>query len=153
MKKIMSKRSIALLLAALPCLLFAQVKDPVKWSFSAKKTATGYDVVIVANLEKGWHTYSQNTPDGGPVATSFTFTKNPLLTLDGKVTEKGKLEKKFEELFDLNVLQYSNTVTFTQKVRLKGKVKTNLSGTVEFMVCNDKECLPPKKVPFTIALQ
>jgi thiol:disulfide interchange protein DsbD len=44
-------------------------------------------------------------------------------------------------------------VTFLQNVTVKGNVKTNLAGTIEYMLCNEKECLPPRKNPFTVALQ
>jgi thiol:disulfide interchange protein DsbD len=82
-----------------------------------------------------------------------SFTKNPLVTLSGPVKEIGKLETVFEKLFDVNVKQYSNEVTFQQNVTVKGNVKTNLAGTIEYMLCNEKECLPPRKNPFTVALQ
>lgn len=144
-------------LASLICLATAslsQVKNPVKWTYTATKTGPGkYTVNIKAVLEKGWHLYSQQTPDGGPIPTQVSFTKNPLVTLSGPVKEIGKLETVFEKLFDVNVKQYSNEVTFQQNVTVKGNVKTNLAGTIEYMLCNEKECLPPRKNPFTVALQ
>lgn len=138
----------------LPLLGFAQVKNPTSWTFSAKMIAPGkYEIHMTAVADKGWHIYSQNTPDGGPVPTSFSFTKNPLVTLDGKVKEVGKLEKKHEELFGVDVHQYSGTVDFVQVVKVKPGIKTNVSGSVEFMLCNDKECLPPTTKSFTISLK
>ena len=144
---------LAILLLA-PAGIMAQVKNPVKWTYSAKKLSTGkYELHMTAIVEKGWHIYSQNTPDGGPVPTAFTFTKNPLVTLSGPVKETGKLETHFEKLFDVEVKQYSDKVDFVQTVTVKGNVKTNVAGKVEYMLCNDKECLPPKEVNFSIALQ
>ncbi len=144
---------LAILLLA-PAGIIAQVKNPVKWTYSAKKLSTGkYELHMTAVVEKGWHIYSQNTPDGGPVPTAFTFTKNPLVTLSGPVKETGKLETHFEKLFDVEVKQYSDKVDFVQTVTVKGNVKTNVAGKVEYMLCNDKECLPPKEVNFSIALQ
>jgi DsbC/DsbD-like thiol-disulfide interchange protein len=145
---------LVLILLLAPAGIMAQVKNPVKWSYTAKKLSTGkYELHMTAAVEKGWHIYSQKTPEGGPVPTSFTFTKNPLLTLSGSVSEVGKLETHFEKLFDVDVKQYSDKVDFVQVVAVKGNVKTNLSGKVEYMLCNDKECLPPKEVNFSIALQ
>jgi thiol:disulfide interchange protein DsbD len=69
------------------------------------------------------------------------------------VKETGKLETHFEKLFDVEVKQYSDKVDFVQTVTVKGNVKTNVAGKVEYMLCNDKECLPPKEVNFSIALQ
>jgi thiol:disulfide interchange protein DsbD len=138
---------------AIPVLAFSQVKNPVKWSYTAKKLATGkYEVHMTATVEKGWHIYSQTTPEGGPVPTQFTFTKNPLLTMSGPVKEVGKIETHFEKLFDVNVKQFSDKVDFVQIVTVKGTVKTNLTGKVEYMLCDDKQCLPPASQSFSIAL-
>ena len=134
--------------------LNAQVKDPVQWAFTAKKiNATTYEVHLTATIESGWHLYSQTTPEGGPVPTSIEFSKNPLLSFDGSAVEIGKLEQHHEPLFGVDVKQFSNKVDFVQTVKLKGKVKTSLNGSVEFMTCNDRECLPPKTQKFSIALK
>lgn len=132
----------------------AQIKNPVTWKFEAKKkTADTYEVIITASVEKPWHIYSQNTGAGGPIPTKLTFKSNPLITLVGKAGEKGKLEKVHDKSFDVDVLYYSNSVVFTQIVKVKNGVKTNVSGTVDFMVCDDSQCLPPKKQSFDIKLQ
>ncbi|HEY9364528.1 MAG TPA: protein-disulfide reductase DsbD domain-containing protein [Chitinophagaceae bacterium] len=132
---------------------YAQVRNPVQWDFSAKKiNATTYEVYLTAKMENGWHVYSQHTPDGGPVPTTIEFAKNPLLTLNGATKESGKKEQKFEELFGVDVIQFSDKVVFVQNIQVKGKAKTSLNGSVEFMTCNDRECLPPTKQKFSIAL-
>lgn len=132
----------------------AQVRNPVKWTHSVKATGAGkYVVSMKAVLEKGWHIYSQHTPDGGPVPTTVQFTKNPLVAFAGPVKEVGKLENHYEKLFGVNVKQFSNEVTFVQEMTVKGKVKTNVSGTIEYMMCNDTECLPPSTQRFTLTLQ
>ena len=149
-------KKIALLLTTiiLTTLCMAQVKNPVEWSFSSKKIdATTYEVHLTAKIDNGWHIYSQTTPDGGPVATSIEFTKSPLVTLEGATKEVGKLEKHFESLFGVDVKQFSNKVDFVQIVKLKSKVKTTLNGAIEFMTCNDHECLPPTTEKFSIALK
>ena len=137
----------------LSILLSAQMQSPVDWTFSTKKiNATTYEIYLTANLEPGWHVYSQSTPDGGPIPTTISFSKNPLVLLNGKVKEVGKLEQRFEELFGVDVKQFSDKVSFVQTIQLKGKVKTLLNGNVEFMTCNDQECMPPTTQKFSIAL-
>ncbi|MBS1621143.1 MAG: hypothetical protein JST10_13025 [Bacteroidetes bacterium] len=134
------------------CIVHAQ--DPASWTFTAKKIdAKTFEINLSATLDDDWHLYSQTTPDGGPVPTSVSFAKNPLLVLEGKVKEVGTMEKHFEKLFGVQVFQYSEKVDFVQTVKLKANAKTNISGTVEFMLCNDEMCLPPKKVPFNISLK
>lgn len=133
---------------------FAQIQDPVNWTFSAKKIKEGsYEIRMSASIERGWHIYSQTTPDGGPIPTTITFTKNPLISVDGKTKEVGKLEQKHEELFGVDVKQYSDKVEFVQVVKLKGKVKTSVTGSVEFMVCNDSQCLPPSTKKFSLEIK
>ena len=128
--------------------------DVVDWKFESKKLADNkYEVKLIAMVKNPWHIYSTTTPDGGPLPTKISFTKNPLTVFDGKLKEVGKLETHFEEVFDIDTKFFNNKVEFVQVVNLKGNAKTNIAGTVEFMACNDKECLPPKSVPFSIALK
>jgi thiol:disulfide interchange protein DsbD len=133
---------------------FSQIQEPVKWNFSVKKiNATTYELHLTATIDNHWHLYSQSTPDGGPVATVVSFTKNPLVTLDGTVKELGKLEQRHEPLFGVDVKQFSNKVDFMQLIKLKAPVKTNISGSVEFMVCNDSQCLPPSSRKFSLPIK
>ena len=149
----MKKLTVTLVLAFMAVLSFAQ-ESPVKWTSSAQKVDGGqYKVTITASVPAPWHIYSQNIGDGGPVPTSFTFTKNPLLTLVGKTKESGKMQTVHDKNFDMDVKYYADKVSFTQLVKVKGGVKTNLSGEVNFMVCNDHECLPPSSSKFSVALK
>ena len=150
----MKKLTSLFLLVIITGHVFGQVKNPVKWSFSSKKIdATSFEVTMTATLEPSWHIYSQTTPEGGPSATVVSFTKNPLLSLDGDVKELGKLEQKHEDLFGVDVKQFSNKVVFVQTVKLKGKAKTAINGTIEYMTCDNRECLPPTTQRFSIVLQ
>lgn len=146
-----------LLLAAslfISSVTFAQL-SPVSWAFSSKKISeTVYEIHLTANILPGWHLYSQNQPaDAIAVPTSFNFSKNPLLQFDGKVKEVGKLEKFKDVSLDVTAYQYSQKVNFVQRVTVKGKAKTAVSGTLEYQTCDDKKCLPPKSVNFSIALK
>jgi thiol:disulfide interchange protein DsbD len=109
----------------------AQIKDPVKWTATSRKNGKGYEVVMTATLPKPWHIYSQTTGEGGPIATSFKFTKNPLITLNGSVKEVGKLKEEYDKLFDTKVKYYGDKVDFVQAVVVKGKLKTNVNVTVD----------------------
>lgn len=149
------KRFYFLTIFSLFTLLASAQLNPVSWSFTAKKIADKtYEVHFTATIQKGWHLYSQTQPDDAIAQpTAFTFTTNPLLTLDGKVKEKGKMEKFVDKQLKTSANQFSNTVDFVQVVKLKNNVKTSLAGSVEFQTCDDKKCLPPKDVKFSVALQ
>ena len=143
-----------LLALAVIALAGAQAQsNKVNWTFSSKKVADGtYEVHLKADISGNWHLYAQNVGVEGPIPTSFTFTKNPLVSLSGTPKEVGKVIKKNEEVWGGVVNYYENTVDFVQTVKVKGKAKTNLAGKLEYMVCNDKECLPPTEVPFSVAI-
>jgi hypothetical protein len=148
------KQFVLLLTCTISISSFAQTADPVKWEFSSKKINTStFEIHLKAKVEDEWHIYSQNTPDGGPVATTVSFTKNPLVVLKGDVREVGKLEQHFEKLFGVEVKQFSEKVEFIQTVTVKPGIKTSILGSVNYMTCNDEQCMPPKKVSFTIVLK
>ncbi len=144
------KKIVAMLLLMMPVLAFAQDMNPVKWTFTSKKVnATTYEVHATATIESGWHLYAQEAGEG-PVPTTFTFAKNPLAPAQGKTSEVGKLHKAFDKNFNSELKYYENTVTFVQKVTVKGKAVTKVKGSVEFMVCDDHQCLPPTSVDFAV---
>jgi thiol:disulfide interchange protein DsbD len=128
----------------------AQSSKQVKWTYSSKKIADKtYEVHFMATINANWHLYSQNGGDG-PISTNFTFTKNPLLATSGAVKEVGTMKKVYEQAFKSEVRYYENSVDFVQTVKMKSTAKTNLAGKVEFMVCNDHECLPPADLDFSV---
>jgi len=150
----MKKVTLILLAMCISAAAFSQGENPVNWTFAAvKKGDKTYNVVITATFSSPWHIYSQNTPDGGPIPTKITFKPNPLVTLEGMAKEDGQLKTVHDENFGVDVKYYSDKVVFTQVVKLKAAVKTHAIGQLEFMVCDDHHCLPPKKVPFDISLQ
>ena len=129
--------------------------NPVTWSFSVKKVADKtYEVHMKATMQSRWHLYSQKQPeDAIAIPTAFTISPNPLFKLDGKVKEIGKMEVMKDATLGVSANQYANTVDFVQKVKLKANVKTNFSGSVEYQTCDDKKCLPPKTVNFSVAIK
>ena len=128
----------------------AQINNPVLWSYTAKKIADKtYELHITATINGNWHLYAQDAGEG-PEPTTFKFTPNPLIKFDGKVKEIGKMEKSFDKNFNSVLKYYANKVDFVQKVKVKSSIATVVKGTVNFMVCNDRQCLPPRDVPFTI---
>lgn len=132
--------------------VFAQIYNPVKWSFSSKRTGEKeFELSLTAKIDKGWHLYSQNiSGDDGPIPTSFTFIPDKSFTLSGKVTEP-KPTKEYDPNFQMELFFFSNTVTFKQKV-LTAAEKTTVKGSLEFMVCDNEKCLPPETVDFEFSL-
>ncbi len=132
----------------------AQV-NPINWEFTAKKTAEKtYEVHMKATIPAGWHLFSQVQPDDAvALPTKITINPNPLLSTEGAITEKGKMEKFHDAKLDISAHQFSGSVDFVQVVKLKANAKTSVTGTVLFQTCNDQKCLPAKTIPFTVAIK
>lgn len=145
MKKILFTLITALTLQ----LSFGQILNPVRFQYKAlKKSNNEYEVHITTSVDPKWHIYSIYNPDGGAQATALTFKNATAL---GKTKESGKLKTTFEKDFGVNQKYFEETVDFIQLVKVAPNTK-KVSGTVEYMVCNDRQCLPPKTVTFDIAL-
>jgi thiol:disulfide interchange protein DsbD len=151
----MKKILLSVLLVASVIFANAQLASPVLWSFTSKKIADkAYEVYLTATIQNSWHLYSQNQPkDAINQPTVILFNKNPLVTIDGKTTEVGKMELYQDKKLKISANQYANKVVFIQKIKVKSNAKTTISGSVEYQTCDDKKCLPPKKELFKVALK
>jgi hypothetical protein len=150
----MKKFIVAIMVFSLAGSVSAQVLNPVQWTFTSTKVADNvYEIKLTANVQSGWHIFSQKQPsDAINNPTEILFNKNPLIAMDGNTRESGNMEKVSDKRLGISANQYSGKVEFIQKVKLKAKVKTNISGSVEYQTCDDKKCLPPKKLVFNVAL-
>lgn len=141
------------ILAVFTVVTVSAQRHPVEWNTSILKLSTNkYEIRLKATVEKGWHLYSQHTTPGGPFPTVVRFAANPMLTVEGVTQEKGELHQKFEPLFKVDVQYYNREVEFVARVTRKANVKTNFTGYVNYMVCNDQECLPPKTFSFEVKI-
>jgi DsbC/DsbD-like thiol-disulfide interchange protein len=132
--------------------LHAQILTPVKWAYGFKKTGKQEAVIFIkATIDEGWHVYSQTVKEGGPVKTTFTFAASKAYTLVGKTQEPTPVTR-YEKAFTMNVSFFEKSVIFQQKVKLKTG-QAVVKGTLEYMTCNDKQCLPPETVEFSVAVK
>lgn len=130
----------------------AQILQPVKWQFAAKKLDNNEAMLFIkASIDEGWTIYSQHLEEGGPVKTTISFAPSADYALVGKTAEP-KPKVKHEEVFGMDVAYFDKEVVFQQKVKLK-KGATSVKGTVEFMACDAHQCLPPDEVPFNVAIK
>ena len=144
--------TIAIALIMMSSALKAQILTPVKWSYAAKKTGKNEAVVFIkATIDDGWHIYSQTVKDGGPVKTSFTFSPSTAFTLVGNTIEPTPITRN-EKVFKMDVSYFEKSVIFQQKIHLNSGQAT-VKGTLEYMTCNDHQCLPPDDIDFSIAVK
>ncbi|WP_053977027.1 protein-disulfide reductase DsbD domain-containing protein [Mangrovimonas xylaniphaga] len=140
------KKILALLVLCISFNASAQIFDPVKWSTSVVKISdTEYDLIATATIEEHWHLYSQDVPENGPRPTKFVFENNGQYLKKGN-TKEGAGHEVDDPIFEMRIKYFDNQADFKQRIRLKSKESFTVKGTVEFMVCNDTQCLPPKEV-------
>lgn len=146
------KKLYTLLLVLLVLQSQAQIENPVKWSYSAQKTGKNEaNILIKADIQKGWHLYSQFIEDGGPIPTSFTFSPSKDFNLEGKVSESPKAVTAFDPNFGMKIAWHETQVVFTQKIKTTSD-KFTLKGVLEYTVCNNNKCLPPTEQEFSIPI-
>ena len=147
-------RKICLLSSALLIAFVGLAQKPVSWNYSAKKISDKtYEIHLSATIQDGWHLYAQSQSENFiGTATSIRFTKHPLVFFAGKPTEVGALEIKREPSLGVESREYKESVDFVQRITLKGEIKTNVSGSIEFQVCTDEMCLQPTIVRFSVPL-
>ena len=143
------KKVISILLLCLAVgVVQAQIKDPVKVKTELKKLSdTEAEIVFIAAIESGWHVYSTDLGDGGPISATFNVEKKSGVELIGKLKPVGKEIATFDKLFDMKVRYFENSAQFIQKVKFTGG-NYSIEGYLEYGACDDESCLPPTSVPF-----
>lgn len=137
---------MTLVFAFLSLNTYSQILDPVKWTTSVKKTSdTEAVLIITASIDKNWHLYSQSVPEGGPVATRFSFEGNTHFLKKGNTSESdGHIIN--DPVFNMEIKYFATQAIFKQRIKLKTKQAFTINAAVEFMVCDDSRCLPPTAV-------
>jgi len=123
---------------------------PVIWevTYVANNNSEG-EIHFTATIEKKWHIYSQRPTDVGPIPTSFTIAPSPDFELVGAVEEEDTHEE-FVAAFDAKVFVFSTKAVFKQKIKLKNQKGFTIKAGLEFMTCNDVQCLPPTTLDFSV---
>lgn len=120
--------------------------NPVSWSTSVEQGEGNQAwLVMTATIDQGWHLYSQDIPEGGPIPTSFVFEASDAYASVGKVTE-GHPHEEYDPNFDMTLKYYSDKAVFKQEIKIASKADFKVIGELEFMVCNDQMCMPPEYI-------
>ncbi len=131
---------------------YSQILDPVKWSTSVEKVSeTEYDLVIQASIETKWHLYSQNVPEDGPIPTAFTFESTSDFELVGTTSEE-EGHTVDDPVFQMKIKFFETNATFKQRIKSLSENSFKITGEVEFMVCDDTQCLPPTFIDLSFSI-
>jgi len=142
------------ILIVLPLFSSSQILEPVRWTFRTEQSKPGEATLLMtAIIDKGWHLYSQDIPEGGPIPTTFTFEKNSNFRLVGKVTEPKAMEEK-DPLFENILLKYfADKTVFKQKIIVVSRKNFVIKGVVNYMGCDDRQCIPPTDADFEFTIR
>ena len=144
----MKKSIFSILLLLFTVVVQAQIQEPVKFKSELKTLQAGEaEVVFTGTIDKGWHVYSTDLGDGGPISATFNVEEITGAELVGKLKPVGKEIAAFDKLFEMKVRYFANSVQFVQKLKLTGGTY-KVEGYLEYGACNDENCLPPTQVPF-----
>ena len=130
---------------------FAQIQDPVQFKTEWKKISdTEAQIVFTGIIDDGWHVYSTDLPEGGPISATFNTDKMEGVELDGKLMPEGKEIEAFDKVFEMKLRYFEGKATFVQKLKITAATYF-IEGYLEYGSCNDENCLPPTEVSFSFS--
>ncbi len=132
--------------------LFAQILEPVKWTFDSKQDGLEATLVFKAVIEEGWHLYDTQLPEGGPIKTSIHYADSTLFDFVGELTKDPLPTEFFDKTFNMKLGYFSKQAVLTQKIKLRSAEQVDVKGFVEFMSCNDETCTPPTEADFLFSM-
>lgn len=147
----MKRKALLTCLSVFACILplFAQIQEPIKFQTTLNKlSGNEAEIIFNATIEKGWHLYSTELPEDGPVSATINFDKTEGAEVIGKLTPQGNVIEHFDNMFEMNLRYFEEKGTFVQKVKLTGGAY-DISGYLQYGACNDENCLPPTDVDFS----
>ena len=149
----MKKTFILSCLLLVVCLTsaFAQIQDPVQFKTELKKISeTEAQIIFTGTIDAGWHVYSTDLPEGGPISATFNTDKMEGIELDGKLTPQGKEIQNYDKMFEMNVRYFEDVATFVQKLKITA-ANYFIEGYFQYGSCNDENCLPPTDIEFSFS--
>ena len=113
-------------LLALPAL--AQIQEPIKFKTEWKQNSDSEaEIIFNATIDKGWHVYSTELEEGGPISASFNIDQIQGAETIGKLTPVGNEINEMDPIFGMKVRYFKDKAG----------------------ACNDENCLPPTSVDFS----
>ena len=151
--KLQIRKTVLCLAALLACcnVAFAQMLEPVKWTQELKMVSeTEAELIFNATIEEGWHLYTTDVPDGGPLPASLRIDVMEGVELDGALTSVGEVHKEYDAMFEMDVNFFSNAGQFVQRLKIADPENYKLEGLFEGQACTDGACMPVES-PFSYA--
>ena len=129
----------------------AQIQDPVQFKAEWKNISdTEAQIVFTGVIDAGWHVYSTDLPEGGPISATFNTDQMEGLELDGKLMPEGKEIEAFDKVFDMKLRYFEEKAVFIQKLKITA-ANYFIEGYLQYGSCNDENCLPPTNIEFSFS--
>ena len=126
----------------------AQIQEPVKFTTELKQLSDSeVEIVFNAAIAPGWHVYSTELGDGGPISATFNVESMEGIEPEGKLQPAGQEIAAFDKVFEMNVRYFERTARFVQRLKITAK-EYHIAGYLEYGACSDENCLPPSQAPF-----
>ena len=130
---------------------FPQIQEPVTFSQQLKKISeTEAEIIFTGKIDKGWHVYSTDLGDGGPIEAVLEVEHITGAEMDGKLLPQGNEISDYDKLFEMQVRWFENEAQFVQRLKLTGG-PWRVEGYLTYGACNDQNCLPPTDVNFSFS--
>ena len=110
-----------------------------------------YRIVLEASIPAPYHMYDMGPYEGGPNATTITFTAGAGATLEGGVEQLSTPERHYDKTFEMEIGTFAGKALFAQRVKLAAE-KAAVTAQLEWMICDDTSCMPPEDTEMTIDL-
>ncbi len=144
------RKFFTLLFTIATIVVSAQIFNPVSWEFSKEQISDSeVELTFKASIEEHWHMYSQNVEDE-MIATKFTF----IIGEDTSIVKPIESEtiEQYEPLWEMTLRYFENEAIFKQRVTVNTKDPLKIGGYVDFMVCDEAQCLPPDYAEYSFLI-
>lgn len=122
MKKSRNLIAIVFTLTFFSNVSYGQGTPAVNWNFKVEQLSKHELILsITANIAPGWHLYSQHLKEGGPQPTRFRFLPSDEYIPAGQANEKGNQTKFYDEIYEMEITWYTETVSFLQNSDLMNR--------------------------------
>lgn len=132
----------------------SNILDPVTWSASLEQESGNvYNVTFIAEIEPGWHFYSQieAASDGfKPLPTKFMFinAQGNYKLIGATVEPEGTAI--YDEVFEMDIKYFEDKAVFTQQLEFL-TTPTAIEAEVFYQACDEEKCLAPETKPLVIS--
>ena len=122
---------------------FAQMLEPVKWTQELKMVSeTEAELVFNATIEDGWHMYTTENGEGGPMPAALRVDALQGAELDGTLQSVGDAHTEYDSTFEMDLTFFAHAGSFVQKLKITDPENYRIEGLLEAQACVEGSCMP-----------